>query len=327
MAETRDILAFLESAGVIRTVGQSGNYMRVKCPFHSDGNEKNASCGVLLSDEVRVGKVYPSGFWHCFACHYAKPMSAAVDDLIRTKEMSAETIQWLRDNVDPPDDPDSLISNDTMRILTEKYAIDFISSMENKTHYIPEEELQQYRFTVPYMYERKLTDELIAKFDVGYDANFIPPGRKNPVPSITFPVRDQKGRTLFFCRRSIVGKLYNYPEGVEKPLYGIYELPPRTKTIFIVESCINAITVYRYGKCAVALMGTGNSLQMNQLRMLGANEFVIATDGDEAGHRAAAKLKRELKNVAFVWTMPIPDGKDINDLTEEEFNEIYEKRE
>lgn len=325
--DTHEILTFLEGEGIIRTAGQTGNYMKVHCPFHSDGNEKRPSCGVLLTDEYRAGRTYPSGFWHCFACHYAKPMNAAVDDLIRTKNIPASAVKWLRENVEPPDDPDLLVPNALMGKMIEKYAVEFYTNIENKVQYVSEEELQSYRFTVPYMYERKMTDELIAKFDVGYDGNWIPPGRKKPVPCITFPVRDMKGRTPFLCRRSIVGKLYNYPEGVEKPLYGIYELPPRAQTILIVESCINAITAYRYGKCAVALLGTGNQLQMRQLRMLGASNFVIATDGDEAGRRAAAKLKRELKEVAFVWTMPIPDGKDINDLTEEEFNEIYEKRE
>ena len=327
MADVRDILAFLESHGAVKTSRQTGNYMQVHCPFHGDGHEKKPSCGVLLTDESRAGKTTKAGFWHCFSCHYAQPMSKAVDDLIRMKDLSEDAVKWLRENVDPPDDPDSLISDKLLGSLMEKYAISYIGSLSgSEKRYVSEDELKSYRFTVPYMYERKLNDALIEKFDVGYDANFVPPGRKNAVPCITFPVRDREGRTLFICRRSIVGKMYNYPEGVEKPLYGLYELPGGAKSILICESCINAITAYRYGKCAVALLGTGNQYQMQQLKSLGAREFIICTDGDDAGRRAADKLKRELKKVAFVWTIPMPDGKDLNDLTEEEFNLLYERR-
>lgn len=328
MADVREILAFLESEGAIKTHRQTGNYMQVSCPFHSDGQEKKPSCGVLLTDEYRSGRKKPAGFWHCFSCHYAKSMPNAVKDLIRIKNLSDDAVQWLHDNVDPPDDEESMMPDGMLSQLAEKYAITYIDSMLGKKKaFVTEEELKSYRFTIPYMYERKMTDALIEKFDVGYDANFIPPGRKRAVPCITFPVRDRNGNTLFFCRRSIVGKMYNYPEGVEKPLYGIYELPDHPKSIMVCESCINVITAYRYGKCAVGLMGTGNEYQMHQLRSLGASEYVICTDGDDAGRKAARKLRYELRQTAIVWTIPMPDGKDLNDLTEDEFNALYKMRE
>jgi DNA primase len=195
--------------------------------------------------------------------------------------------------------------------------------IKKKIEYVPEEELAKYRFTIPYMYERKLTDEIIEKFDIGFDANWIPEGKKKPIPCVTFPVRDIHGNTLFLCRRSVQGKIFNYPRGVTKPVYGLYELPQNVKTVVICESCFNALTSWRYGKPAVALLGTGNPYQIQQLKQIGATSFILALDPDEAGQRGTEKLKRALKSVAMVYEMKgIPVGKDINDLTEDEFNNL-----
>ena len=177
------------------------------------------------------------------------------------------------------------------------------------------------------MYQRKLTDAIIEKYDVGYDAHHIPPGRSKELPCVTFPVRDIKGNTLFICRRSIEGKYFNYPEGVEKPVYGMYELPPNCKEVIICESIFNALTCVAYGYSAVALLGTGTPYQMNQLRRLGVQSYVICLDNDAAGRRGAAKVKKALTNNSIVWTMQVPEGKDVNDCTYEEFIQAYQSRE
>ena len=82
-----------------------------------------------------------------------------------------------------------------------------------------------------------------------------------------------------------------------------------------------------YGYNAVALLGTGNYYQMNQLKRLGCREFVICMDGDEAGRRATEKLKRQLSSVSIVWSIQMPEGKDLNDCNEEEFKQLYLEKE
>lgn len=330
----QQILDKLESFGLLRQKKQSGSYMQIYCPFHNDGNESRPSCGVLLTDEYRNGKKYPAGWFHCFTCHYSKNIGEAVNDLLRIKEISDDAAAWIKENIPELEDSgdveyDHLLPSGMLDALDDNQAaLAFMKSLtEKKQEFVSEEELASYRFVVPYMYERKLTDEIIEKFDVGVDANFIPPGRKRKVPCITFPVRDADGNTLFLCRRSIEGKMYHYPEGAVKPLYGLDMLPKDCRSVFICESVINALTLWSWGYCAVALLGTGNSLQMHQLKLLNVNEYVICTDGDEAGRRAADKLKRALKRVAVVWVVPMPDGKDVNDLTREEFEACYADRE
>jgi DNA primase len=49
-------------------------------------------------------------------------------------------------------------------------------------------------------------------------------------------------------------------------------------------------------------------------------------DGDEAGRRATAKLKKALSSAAIVWAMHMFDGKDVNDITKQEFDTLYAER-
>ena len=328
------IVDHLASIGWVRTRKVSGDWYQMFCPFHGDGKEKKPSFGVLIREQYRAGQRYPQGFAHCFACGYAKTFVDFVSDLLKQNHIDQSGLDWLVKNIpgfeaEVEEDLESLVPKNLMDAMTNKFAIDYIKRMtEQKTvSYVSEEELASYRFVVPYMYERGLTDELIEKFDVGVDMKFVPPGRKKPVPSITFPVRDREGRTLFFCRRSIEGKFFNYPEDVVKPLYGIDVLPAGCKSVIICESCFNVITATKYGYPAVAMLGTGNAYQIQQLKELGCSEFVLGFDGDEAGKRATNKLKRALSSVAIIWTMNLPAGKDINDLSEDEFAQVYANRE
>ena len=326
------ILITLESQKLIRLNKPMGNWYGIFCPFHNNGQERKPSCGVVLKTHVRAGTTYNEGMFHCFSCGISYDMEKGVSEMMKMHGLPMSGREWLVANIpgyEIQSDFEYLIPPETMESVMNKYALDYTKEQLNEKPitYVSEEELASYRFTVPYMYERKLTDELIEKYDIGYDAKWIPPGRKKAVPCITIPVRDKQGRTLFFCRRSIKGKIYNYPEGVIKPVFGIDMISPNTKELIVCESAINALTAVRYGYQAVALLGTGNSYQIQQLKELGVQNFVICMDGDEAGHKATAKLKKALKSVAIVWSISMPDGKDVNDCTKEEFDQLYRKRE
>ena len=334
--DVENVLNKLEAEGLIRLCRPIGDWYQIYCPIHSNGQEKKPSCGVLLHDQYRNGKLMKASMVHCFSCNWSKPLSDTVTEILKQKHISQSGLDWLKENIPDfvedginPDDFEYLISPDISKALTSKYAVDYVSNMIQKEQgvYVSEEELASYRLTVPYMYQRGLTDELIEKYDIGYDASFIPPGRKKPMPCITFPVKDLKGNVLFLCRRSVEGKFFHYPQGVEKSVYGIYELPKGVKSVLVAESCFNALTAIRYDYNAVALLGTGTSHEIDQLKQLGVQEFVLCLDGDEAGQRGMEKLKRALRTVALVWTIKMPADKDINDCTKEEFDHLYNSRE
>ena len=307
------------------------NYYSVYCPFHSNGQERKPSCGVVIHDEYRNGRMYKAGSFHCFACGWYGDLVTSVTEILKSRSMTTTGIDWLKENVPGFEEEyefESLIPDNLLEDVNNKFALKYIQDKTEKpVTYVSEEELANYRFTIPYMYERKLTDEIIEKYDIGVDMHWVPPGRKKEVPCITFPVRDEYGRTLFFCRRSISGKMFNLPTGVTKPVFGLDMIPKGTSSIIICESIFNALTAEVYGFHAVALMGTGNAYQINQLKKLGCHEFVICMDGDEAGRKATEKLRRHLSSVAIIWSISMPDGKDLNDCTREEFLQLYEEKE
>ena len=324
-------LTYMESNNLIRLGRSTSKWQQLYCPFHNDGQERKPSCGCLLEEETKNGVTYHAGFFNCFACGAKYDLGQGIREILKLKGTSLTAHPVLAKYVNDiilNDETHSLIPSELMTSMMDKYATEDVRSviLSQKKTYVSEEELASYRYTVPYMYERKLTDAVIEKYDVGYDANFVPPGRKKPLPCVTFPVRDITGRTLFFCRRSIKGKFFNYPEGVEKPVYGLYELPKNCKEVIICESVFNALTAVVYGRPAVALLGTGNQLQISQLKRLGVNSFVICLDPDEAGRKGTEKLKKALSSVAFVWVMHVPEGKDANDLTYEEFENCYNNK-
>ena len=319
--------------GLIDIIRPVGDWYMCRCPIHNNGEEKKPSCGISIHDQFRNGKRYPALRMHCFSCNFNGSLADALTQVLKRKGISKSGLDWLKENIPDFDGEasefDYLLPQELSQSLQNRYAIDYIQSQLNSQtgNFVTETELASYRMTVPYMYERGLTDEIIEKYDIGYDANFIPPGRKKPMPCITFPVKDVNGNTLFLCRRSIQGKFFHYPQGVEKSVYGLYELPHGVKSVIICESCFNCLTAIRYGYNAVALLGTGTSYELDQLKQLGVQEFVLCLDGDEAGQRGAEKLKRALSKVAIVWTVHMPPDKDLNDCkTKDEFDQYYNTR-
>lgn len=328
-----EIVERLQANSLLRTNKILGDWYSIYCPFHSDGKERRSSAGILLRDQYKNGKLYKAGMFHCFTCGVVESLPNTITKILKSKSISKSGLDWLKENVDGFEDDsefefDSLLPKDLVGQLNNNFALDYIrNATGNQVKYVSEDELASYRFTVPYMYERKLTDELIDKFDIGVDMNYVPKGAKNKVPCITFPVKDIKGNTLFICRRSISGKKFFLPESSNKSLYGIYEFPKKCKSVLVAESCINALTAWAYGVPSVALLGTGTPYQISQLKSLGVSEIVIGTDPDDAGDKAAKRLKSSLKDVAIVRRMnDIPAGKDLNDLTKEEFWSIYNNR-
>lgn len=330
-----DVVAILDKLAALEYVRLnkvSNGYYQIYCPFHNDGNERKPSCGVLLETQVRNGTTYPAGWFHCFTCGYAEPLHTAVADILKLHSIKSSAIEWLQSNIPGFEIEDQqiekLVPSNIMSAITSKYALTYIAAQtQSLNSYISESELSQYRFTVPYMYERKLTDDIIAKFDVGVDMNWIPPGRKKKMPCLTFPVQDKSGNVLFIYRRSIEGKFFSMPTNITKPVYGLHQIPDGCSSVVICESILNALTSWRYGRPAVALLGTGTAYQIRQLKESGIPEFVICLDGDDAGARGTAKLKRNLRSCAICWAINMTPGKDLNDLTKDEYDKLYDMRE
>lgn len=285
---------------LLEKVVQSGDSVQICCPFHKFGTERRPSMGVLANNKGNIR----AGTAHCFTCGKKSNLISIINYCFGKPEINAFGRRWLFQNF-------AAIS-----IHERELQLDLERSKPAKQEkYVSEKELDSYRYYHDYMIKRKLTKEIVEKFDVGFDSK---------TNCLTFPVRDKTGGTLFIARRSVKEKYFNYPKGVEKPLYGVYELGKNKYTSIIVcESIINALTCWIYGMPAVALNGAQFSKkQLKQLRELNCRNIILGLDPDEAGRVAAEKLKKLLHNYKMVQEFEIPEGCDINDLTLEEFKKL-----
>lgn len=268
--------------------------IQVCCPYHKGGQEKRPSAGIKKSD----------GIFHCFTCGETHTLQEMISHCFGRSDDIVGAFGW-----------EWLLKNFLTVSIEERNGLDLNLSrdLEQKsTLYISDEELDKYRVYHPYMWKRKMTPEVVDIFDVGYD---------KATKSITFPVRDVHGRCLFVARRSVVTKFFNYPAGAEKPVYGLYELSQLSTypaEVIICESMIDAIYFWTVGRYAVALNGLGNELQFQQLRAMPCRKFVLCTDSDEAGMKARARIKKNVRN-KLITEYVLPEGrKDANDCNPEE---------
>ena len=306
----------LEDEGVFifrRTKSLASNY-QFSCPFHAGGTEKHPSCGMSRNPSYSGSKVTEAGTVHCFTCGYTSGLTEFISNVLGRKDGGFYGNQWLKRNFGT--------SSEVVRQGVSPEAFRRNGRTKKVEHkIIPEEELDKYRFIHPYMYERKLTDELIEMFDVGYDKLH---------DCITFPVRNLKGETVFFNRRSVRSKFHQYGEDDPKTdfLYGQYELTAfrdyfekPISQVFVTESVINCLTLWSMKIPAVALMGVGGGNQINLLKRLPYRNIVLALDPDNAGQTAQEKLYRQLKRSKVVRFLNYPkefynNKWDINDHPE-----------
>lgn len=306
----------LAAAGIelLKDIKPGPSDIQITCPNHANGQEHKPSCGITTTQKGSL----PAGAVHCFTCGYSVSLAEMVSNCFGYDDYGTYGIQWL-------------VKNFLTVSIEDRKNIDLDFSRGNiveKIDYITEEELDSYRYLHDYMYKRKLTDGIIEKFDVGYDKAFqISPLGVVPIkriPCLTFPVRDITGGTLFVARRAVKFKLFHYPENARKPVYGIFELPEVCSELIVCESIINALTCWTYGRPAVALLGLGTSYQYQQLIRLPVRKLIAAFDGDSAGENATKKLVEQMQGKKLVTHFKMPMGKDINDLSFEEFNALPE---
>lgn len=286
----------------------NGDNIQTSCPFHKNGQERKPSFGV----NGEIDKC------HCFACGWSGTIEEMISELYGYQDNGKFGKNWLIKKFNS-------IEIETRPNIMEKFngrknninICDNLSNNNDTVKFITEEELDKYRYIHPYMYERKMDDRVIEIFDIGYDKE---------TECITFPIRDKNGNCLFIARRSVKTKFFSYPQGVEKPLYGLYELyqlDEFPKEIYICESMIDAITIWtHHNKYAIALNGLGNDLQFSQLNSMPNRTFILATDNDSSGTKARIRIKKYISNKIIKEILLPAHRKDINECTYDELENI-----
>ena len=328
-----ELLSELRANGLpyINKMVETSTHIQVCCPFHNNGLERRPSAGIRKSD----------GLFHCFACGEVHSLAEVVSRCFEKDDTGFFGWNWLLKNF-------ASVEVQDRKPLTLDLGRQTNMSVD-APKYVSEEELDKYRYNHPYWAKRKITNEqLIELFDLGYDPE---------TDCITMPNRDLNGNCVFVARRSVKTKHFNYPKGVKKPVYGLYEIKrviegrdelnliwednlgiphtiPKKKLVFddfnfneviICESMIDALTCWEYGKFAVALNGLGTPEQFEQLREFPCRRYIIATDMDEYGIKARKRIKKSLYNkivTEYFWDLSI--AKDINDMEKPYFMGLEE---
>ena len=208
---------------------RNGDNIQTSCPFHKNGQERKPSFGV----NGEIDKC------HCFSCSWSGTIEEMISELYGYQDEGKFGKRWLikRFNTVEIETRPNILENFGGRKNGNSVSLhrNSITDCNNKSGenntFITEEELDKYRYIHPYLYERGLTDEIIERFDIGYDRE-----RKE----ITFPVRDIEGRCVFVAGRSTERKFFSLPKGMDKPIYQGYRfVTGKYRTAYITESFLN----------------------------------------------------------------------------------------
>lgn len=288
----------------LRDIVQSGNNIMVTCPCHSEGQERKPSCGIYIDNKIKTNPV------HCFTCGYVDTLEGFISECFDKKDGGRFGKSWLESFASVMIYQKNKLNKIIVPDRRKDIILPITKDKINKKH--------------EYMYKRKLTDEIIDKFEIYYQKDFMLSIDKPPIECIVFPVKDLYGNIAFEARRAINTKLFHYPKDTRKIIYGAYEcIQDKANKVYVCESIIDALTIWCYGKHAIALNGTGSMKQYKILNELPFNQYVLALDGDDAGNRGRYSFKKHVKN-KLVSNLILPKGKDINDLTREEFEKLKE---
>lgn len=291
---------------LLHTIRMGNGNVQFSCPSHKNGQERKPSCGMSLAPTYSGGRVIPAGTVHCFTCGYTASLPEFVSHCFGKQDGGIFGNRWLRKNYTAL----TVTTREPLKLNTTRGGNVLLK--EEKL-IIPETVLDSYRYYHDYMYERKLTNEIIDLFDVGYDKK---------TQCLTFPVKDLEGDVVFVQTRSVKTKFHHYAAGVNKTdyIYGAYEVLkyyPEATDVVICESILNALTLWTLGIPAVALMGVGGGKQYDILASLPFRCYTLALDPDDAGQDAMDKLVQRLRRKKVLFKYVYPDNRDINDLGEE----------
>lgn len=284
----------------LRIVKRAGSNVMCTCPFHGNHNEQHASCGV---NNDRNSKIF--GRFHCFTCGKVGNFSEFVAQCFETSIENAK--KWLIENYSSLDD----------NLFTE-LDLPEIDLKESKKVYINDNQLLKFESFHPYMVKRKLSKEIVDKFEVKYDPK---------TECLVFPVRDLSGKIAMFTRRSVKDKTFIIDKEKEKPVYLLYNIVKENiQTCMLVESQIDALTAWGYGFPCCATMGRPSPNQIKLINNSGIRVLYTMFDNDYWGEQFTDIVNKSLRKDILVINVKIPfkNKKDINDLDKIEFYKCLE---
>lgn len=209
----RNYLKYKTGIFYFKHIRSTPDNIQITCPFHKGGQENKSSAAIRVTPSDRA----VPGLFSCFTCH----------ETMMIDEMVAQILGPLYDE----EEVESELGLKSLRIQT-----DFIKPKQELLFKIPEQEfvsradIRRYEgYYHKYLEARRITPEVALHYNIGYDA---------VNDHIVFPIYDIEHRCVGLGRRSVHEKIYRYPQGLQKPLYGLYELSPFLNYVWVVERAL-----------------------------------------------------------------------------------------
>ena len=183
--------------------------------------------------------------------------------------------------------------------------------------------LTGYCFRHPYLNEQRGIEE---KWQQGFRIGYCKRSR-----AVTFPWFNYRGDLVNIKFRSIADKRFWYYTGgqpLRNHIYGLnFVHKTKASRVFIVESEIDAITLWQAGFAAIALGGANLTQRQRDLIIQSPIEKLgIATDNDRAGQRVAKSIMGQLGGYMVIKKINLPEQvKDVNELSRGEIVNVFNK--
>lgn len=286
---------FVESLSSIfnfKKLHKRGNEYWCCCPLHSRGQERTPSASFKLNGD-------DAGSFYCFGCKVKGSASFILTKLFQSKQKAK---LWLSENFKSIDLEETRVVNKILPALpsvVQKFDLP-LSLLDNHTDYFS---------------QRGIPDDLVKKYRLMYSL------KRN---AIIFPVWNQDEISFYQVRyiNHTTGLKWYIPKDAKARVFGKEFV--HSGTVFVCESCFNALTLVKFGYDAVATFGARYDDTRFELLDLPSKRFIIAYDGDDAGRKNGKELAKFLRDQnKLVEILKMPDKKDINDfanLTQEEFD-------
>lgn len=318
---------------------KNGREFMCLCPFHDDSTPS-------------FGIQEKNGVYNCFVCgggDFVK-LIKNLENLNSTKEAIAFARRQV--GIDETVDVFSIVKNSTFQFYEQHTENDEDEQLKEVV-LPPSEPAEKYFHIV----KKRVCMEDVKKYGMRYcvddrvfhDRLIIPVYLQNKL--VTFAARDMSGKSDIWAKVKAIMKTKNlskqdkqkiidkylykkilYPFGtpMSKLFFNWDEAIKNKKEVFICEGIFDALRIIKFGYNVVALLSCHlNSYKTKQL-VQNFERIYIALDNDNKidingkksnpGQEAAQKIMHEYLTDIQVFNLVLPEGKDPDDCTKDEFD-------
>jgi DNA primase len=298
----KQIKEILQKLGVAISSETSKDFMCL-CPFHS--NHYTPSFAVS----------YDKGLYVCYnpACNAKGKLLDLVMKVGQKNHFQAiRMIEGIRSDIH------ANIESEINDMLEDKPK--FIEFPQDKIDEL-KEQFWENEEAKAYMLSRKMNDETLDYFDVGYSSN---------MGMVTVPLHSPTGMPVGIIGRSIKDKKFKNSTDLPRSytLFNLHNAKKEGGTIIVCESSFDAMRIHQSGYPNVVAT-LGGSISKENLSNLDkySSSIIIATDADDAGRKLGKEITNNLKHKNIMWAsydyeITYPNGaKDVGDLNDSEIKQ------